>query len=141
MLFYGCFGKCDMRDFEGPDSEKIMLMTRMASFEQEEGKRSFRICNFFRSDYVILNVVKSVVSSTIAFALLFGLYIYYNIDSLMQEVYSMDLIKTGRSVLTYYIAFVGVSALISYVVYSFRYDRAKKNLKNYNAALKKLEKS
>ena len=87
-----------MKDLE---AEKIMLMTRMASFEQEEGRKALRICNFFRSDYVILNVVKSVVSSTIAFALLLGLYIYYNIDSLMQEVYSMDLIKTGRSVLTY----------------------------------------
>ena len=125
-----------MKDLE---AEKIMLMTRMASFEQEEGRKALRICNFFRSDYVILNVVKSVVSSTIAFALLLGLYIYYNIDSLMQEVYSMDLIKTGRSVLTYYIAFAGVSALISYVVYSFRYDRAKKSLKNLNLALRKLD--
>ena len=122
-----------------PNAEKIMLMTRMASFEQEEGKKALRICNFFRSDYVILNVVKSVVSSTIAFALLLGLYIYYNIDTLMQEVYNMDLIKTGRSVLTYYIAFAGVTALISYVVFSFRYDRAKKSLKDMNAALRKLD--
>ncbi|MBO4374440.1 MAG: hypothetical protein J5829_04980 [Lachnospiraceae bacterium] len=121
------------------DDEKVMLMTRMASFEQEEGRKALRICHFFRSDYVILNVVKSVVSSTIAFALLLGLYIYYNIDNLMQEVYSMDLIKTGRTVLTYYIAFAGVSALISYVVYSFRYDRARKSLKDYNAALRKLD--
>ena len=121
------------------DAQKIMLMTRMASFEQEEGRKALRICNFFRSDYVILNVVKSVVSSTIAFALLLGLYIYYNIDTLMQEVYNMDLIKTGRSVLTYYIAFAGVTALISYVVFSFRYDRAKKSLKDMNAALRKLD--
>ena len=121
------------------DSEKIMLMTRMASFEQEEGKKALRICHFFRSDYVILNVVKSVVSSTIAFAMLLGIYIYYNVDNLLQEVYSMDLIETGRGVLTYYIAFMGISALISYVVYSFRYDKARKSLKNYNAALRKLE--
>lgn len=124
---------------KGTDPEKIMLMTRMASFEQEEGKKAIRICNFFRSDYVILNVVKSVVSSTVAFVLLAGLYIYYNVDRLLQEVYSMDLVGTGRTVLTYYIAFVGVFALISYVVYSFRYDRAKKSLKNYNAALRQLD--
>ena len=121
------------------NDEKIMLMTRMASFEQEEGRKALRICHFFRSDYVVLNVVKSAVSSTIAFALLLGLYIYYNVDSLLQEVYSMDLVKTGRSVLTYYIAFVGVSALISYVVFSFRYDRAKKSLKDLNAALRALD--
>ena len=51
----------------------------------------------------------------------------------------MDLVKTGRTVLTYYIAFAGASALISYVVYSFRYDRARKSLKDYNSALRKLD--
>ncbi len=121
------------------NGNRVRLMTRMASFEAEEGRGAIRICNFFRSDYVILNVVKSVVSSTLAFVLLLGVYIYYNVDKLLQDVYSMDLVKTGRTVISYYIGFVGAFALISYVVYSFRYDRAKKSLKDYNAALKQLD--
>lgn len=115
-----------------------MLMTRMASFEANEGKHAIRICNYFRSDYVTLNVVRSAVSATIAFFLLGGLYIYYNIDKLLQEIYSIDIIETGRTLITAYIIFVGTFALISYVVYSFRYDRARKSLKDYNNALKTL---
>ncbi|MCR5486002.1 MAG: hypothetical protein K6F35_00580 [Lachnospiraceae bacterium] len=115
---------------------RVMLMTRMASFEANEGKQAIRICNFFRSDYVTLHVVRSAVSATIAFFLLGGLYIYYNVDMLLQEIYSMDLIETGRTLVTAYIIFVGTFALISYVVYSFRYDRARKSLKDYNNALR-----
>ncbi|MBR1875781.1 MAG: hypothetical protein IJ805_01585 [Lachnospiraceae bacterium] len=118
--------------------DRVKLMTRMASFEANEGRQAIRICNYFRSDYVILNVVRSIVSSTIAFMLLAGLYIYYNIDTLLQEVYSMDIIETGKTIITWYILFVGTFALISYVVYSFRYDKARKSIKDYNNALKSL---
>ncbi|MBO6113147.1 MAG: hypothetical protein J6P45_08890 [Lachnospiraceae bacterium] len=120
------------------DGDRVKLMTRMASFEANEGRQAIRICNYFRSDYVILNVVRSIVSSTIAFMLLAGLYIYYNIDTLLQEVYSMDIIETGKTIITWYILFVGTFALISYVVYSFRYDKARKSIKDYNNALKSL---
>ncbi len=120
------------------DGKKVMLMTRMASFESGEGKQAIRICNYFRSDYVVLNVVKSLVSSTIAFFMVLGLYIYYNVDKLLQDIYSMDLIETGKTLITYYVVFVGAFALISYVVFSFRYDKAKKSIKDYNNALKTL---
>ncbi len=120
------------------DGKKVMLMTRMASFESGEGKQAIRICNYFRSDYVVLNVVKSLVSSTIAFFMGLGLYIYYNVDKLLQDIYSMDLIETGKTLITYYVVFVGAFALISYVVFSFRYDKAKKSIKDYNNALKTL---
>ena len=120
------------------NGDRVKLMTRMAAFESGEGRQAIRICNYFRSDYVILNVVKSIVASTIAFGMILGLYVYYNIDKLLQDIYSMDLIETGKSLVTYYVIFVGAFALISYVVYSFRFDKAKKSIKDYNNALKKL---
>ena len=48
------------------DGDKVKLMTRMASFEENEGREAIRICNYFRSDYVTLNVVKAIVSATIS---------------------------------------------------------------------------
>ncbi len=120
------------------DGNRVKLMTRMASYEANEGKDAIRICRFFRSDYVVLNVVRAAVTSTIAFFLLGGLYVYYNIDKLLQDIYSMDIVEVGKSVITSYVVFVGVFALIAYAVYSFRYDRARKSLKDYNNALRDL---
>ncbi len=120
------------------DGDKVKLMTRMASFEENEGKEAIRICNYFRSDYVTLNVVKAIVSATVSYALILGLYIYYNVDQLLQDIYTMDLIETGRKLITAYVIFAGAFGIIAYVVYSFRYDRAKKQLKDYNYALREL---
>ena len=120
------------------DGDKIMLMTRMASFEENEGKDAIRVCNFFRSDYVFLNVVRAVVSATVSYFLILVLYVYYNIDQLLQDIYTMDLLAIGRKLVTAYVIFAGVFGIIAYIVYSFRYDWAKKHLNDYNYALREL---
>ena len=120
------------------DGDRVKLMTRMASFEENEGKEAIRICNFFRSDYVCLNVVRAIVSATVSYFLILGLYVYYNIDRLLQDIYTMDLKATGRKLVTAYVIFAGAFGIIAYVVYSFRYDWAKKHLNDYNYALREL---
>lgn len=116
-----------------------MLMTRMASFEDNEGKEAIRICNYFRSDYVCLNVLRAVVSATVSFFLVLVLYVYYDIDRLLQEIYTMDLMAMGRKLVTAYVIFAGAFGIIAYVVYSFRFDWAKKHLNDYNYALRELQ--
>lgn len=120
------------------DGNRVMLMTRMASFEDNEGKEAIRICNFFRSDYVCLNVLRAVVSATVSFFLVLALYVYYDIDRLLQEIYTMDLMAMGRKLVTAYVIFAGAFGIIAYVVYSFRFDWAKKHLNDYNYALREL---
>ena len=122
----------------GIDGDSVMLMTRMASFEMNEGKEAIRICNSFRSDYVCLHVVRAIVSATVAYFLIMALYVYYNIDRLLQDIYTMDLMATGRKLVTAYVIFAGAFGIIAYVVYSFRYDWAKKHLNDYNYALREL---
>ena len=123
---------------ENIDGDRVMLMTRMASFEENEGKEAIRICNYFRSDYVCLNVVRAIVSATISYFLVLGLYVYYNIDRLLQDIYTMDLMAMGRKLITAYVRFAGAFGIIAYVIYSFRYDWAKKHLSDYNYALREL---
>ena len=122
-----------------PDGTRVMLMTRMASFEDNEGKEAIRICNYFRSDYVCLNVLRAVVSATVSFFLVLALYVYYDIDRLLQEIYTMDLMAMGRKLVTAYVIFAGAFGIIAYVVYSFRFDWAKKHLNDYNYALRELQ--
>ena len=47
--------------------ERIILMTRMASYEQGEGRDNVKVGNYFRSDYISIQVLKSVICATIAF--------------------------------------------------------------------------
>lgn len=118
--------------------ERIMLMTKMAAYEENEGKKYMSIGSYFRSDYMGMQVIRSVICGTLAFFLLAGLYVYYHFETMMQDIYKMDLLLLGRRVLFYYIVFIAAYSVITYVIYSFRYSRAKRSLKHYYYHLKQL---
>ena len=64
--------------------------------------------------------------------------IFYDFEIFMMEIYKMDLLEFAKNVLSNYLKTVGIYALISYLVYSFRYSRAKKSLRLYYMNLHKL---
>lgn len=120
------------------NEERIILMTKLASYESGEGKKNTAVGSYFRSDYIGMQVVKSVISATIAFFILFALYVLYDFETFMLEVYKMDLFDFAKSILILYGVFVVGFAVLTYVLYSYRYNKVKKNLKNYYNNLKKL---
>ena len=113
-------------------------MTKMAAYEENEGKKYMSIGSYFRSDYMGMQVIRSVICGTLAFFLLAGLYVYYHFETMMQDIYKMDLLLLGRRVLFYYVVFIAAYSVITYVIYSFRYSRAKRSLKHYYYHLKQL---
>jgi hypothetical protein len=120
------------------NEERVILMTHMASYEAGEGKKNVKIGNYFRSDYVIGQVLKSVVCGTLAFAVLLTLYILYDFETFMQDLYKIDLVSFAKNVLTYYGIALATYAVLTYVVCTYRYAKAKKSLKDYYYNLKKL---
>lgn len=120
------------------NEEKVILMTRLASYESGEGKKDVAVLHYFRGDYVGFQVLKSVIAGTIAFFAIFGVYLLYNFEVLMQDIYNMDLLAFGKSIVIYYLCSVGAYGVISYVVFASKYSKAKKHLKNYCINLRKL---
>lgn len=47
--------------------ERIKLMTKMAAYEENEGKKYMSIGSYFRSDYMGMQVIRSVICGTLAF--------------------------------------------------------------------------
>lgn len=120
------------------NEERIILMTRMESYAENEGRKNMQIGKYFRGDYISLQVLKSIICMTIVYVLVFALYILYHLEEFLQDLYKMDLIAFARDVLLYYGITVVVYGVISYLVSAYRYSRAKKSLKNYYNHLKKL---
>ena len=120
------------------NEERIILMTKMASYEANEGKKNVAIASYFRGDYIGWQVLKSIISATIAFVVVFGVYIYYDFETFMTDIYKMDLIEFARHILSMYLWTVGIYAVIAYAVYMIRYMRAMKSLKLYYMNLRKL---
>jgi hypothetical protein len=118
--------------------ERIKLMTRMACYEQGEGKKNAAIGSYFRGDYIGLQVIRSVINATIAFVILFAMYIFYDLEVIMEDIYKMDLLEFGKAVVIRYLIFTLVYSLISYGVFAFKYSKARMSLKTYYNNLKKL---
>lgn len=120
------------------NEEKVILMTRLASYESNEGKKDIYIVNYFKGDYIGFQILKSVIAATISFLALFGVYVFYNFEELMQNIYKMDLLGFGKDVIILYLCTVGAYGVITYVLFTYKYNKAKKNLRNYYSNLKKL---
>ena len=120
------------------NEERVILMTKVASYESNEGKKNMAIGKFFRSDYITIQVLKAILSATICYGLCLALYIFYDFETFMQDLYKIDLVGFAKDVLKYYVVTVVAYGVISYVICSWRYARAKKSLKCYYNNLKKL---
>lgn len=120
------------------NEDRIKLMTRMAAYEKEEHKKNKAIVSFFRSDYISMQMLKSLICTTIAFVILFGLYVLYDFEVFMKEIYKMDLFEFAKYVIIIYVIFIGIVSVITYVISLYQYNMAQQSTKIYNANLKKL---
>ena len=55
------------------NEKKIALMTKMAIYEQKEGRKSLPMSKYYRSDYISLRIINTAIVTTIAFFLIAGL--------------------------------------------------------------------
>ncbi|HKM35110.1 MAG TPA: hypothetical protein VJY54_10265 [Lachnospiraceae bacterium] len=120
------------------NEERIILMTKLASYEAGEGKRNTAVGSYFRSDYIGLQVIKSAISATVTFMIFIALFVLYDFEAFMLDIYRMDLFVFAKNILLLYGGVVISFSLLTYVIYAYRYNKTKKSLKNYYNNLRKL---
>ncbi len=120
------------------NKERIRLMTRMAAYEEHEGKKDIAISGYFRGDYISFQLLKSAIYATVGFALAVAMYVLYNIETFLEDFYKMDIVEFLKDILSKYCLVMAIYLVISYFVYSYRYHRAKRHVKQYNQLLRAL---
>lgn len=120
------------------NEERIALMTKLASYEKGEGKRSMAVGKYFRGDYISLHLLKTVINGTFAYLLGLGLYLLYYFEDFLENLYNMDFALLARNIVYYYVVFIVAYGLLTYIVFTIRFIKAKKSIKRYYHNLKKL---
>lgn len=120
------------------NEEKVILMTRLASYEKREGKNNMAIGKYFRGDFISLHLLKAVIVATICYFIGFGLYLLYFIEELLAKIYEIDFILFAKNAISIYVIFVVVYCCLSYVVFTHRFVKARKGIRRYYHNLKKL---
>lgn len=120
------------------NNRKIRVMTKLALFEQKEGKEDITMSKYYKTDYVRLNVLKTVVNVTIGYVLILLMIGMYKSEYIISKAVTLDFIRIGQYILGFYIMIMTVYITCSIIGYSIKYDQSRKNLSKYYKTLKKL---
>lgn len=120
------------------NEEKVILMTRIAMYQESLGREDLEKGKYFQSDYVKLNCLKTIVSSTLLFVVVVVAYGYYNLADLMKMLTDIDYLELASTLVGAYALVCLAFVLLAWVLYTYRYVKAKPKLIKYNQNLKKL---
>lgn len=122
------------------NNKKIRLMTKLAVYENKEGKEDINLSKYYKTDYVRYQVFKSLISTTIGYALILVLIFLYETEYLIRNAVNLDYKHIGTYILGIYIILLVIYGAISTIVYSIKYDKSRKKLTHYFKLLKRLSK-
>ena len=120
------------------NNKKIRVMTKLALYEQTEGKEDIRLGKYFKTDYVRLQVLKTVVGVTVGYALILLMIGMYKAEYIISKAVTLDYVRIGQTILGFYIMIMTVYVISAIFGYSLKYDKSRKHLSKYYNSLKKL---
>lgn len=119
--------------------ENVILMSKIAIYEKRKGKKEIPISNFYKSDYVRMNTLKTVVSASVTYVLILALAVVYKMDYVLANILKVDYKTLILSILGIYGIWIFVYWLIARILYAKRYEDSRTNIIIYNHNLKKLQ--
>ena len=118
---------------------KVKWMTKAALVKQKDEQDTFIASRFYGDDYVSFQTIKAVIGVTISFFLLVGLWALENSEELL-TMYSVEsLFAMAKGLLVIYVVVLLLTILISVLVYTSRFWKAKESYKEYQISLKKIQ--
>jgi len=121
------------------NNKKIRLMTKLAIFETKEGKEDIRLSKYYKTDYVRLQVLKSIISTTVGYLLILALIFLYKSEYIIKNAVSLDYKTIGSYILGIYIILITIYGLGSLAWFSLKYEASKKKLTRYFKLLKRMK--
>ncbi|MCR4749813.1 MAG: hypothetical protein K5877_08505 [Lachnospiraceae bacterium] len=122
------------------DETKVRVMTRLAAYEEGAGKKYLPIGQYFRTDYISMQLLKSFVCGTLAFVVVGGLLAFCNFETILEGIYDMDLVGYITRVGKIYIIFMALYLIPTYIWAAYKFAKAKKSLNSYISVMDKLSK-
>lgn len=120
------------------DQRKIELMTRLAFYEQTEGKKDFKVSEFYRKDYTSLHTICSALWVTVGYLCVIGIVILMVLEDLLENMSNGVIVMLGGMILLGYVALIIIYAIITSHIYDEKHKEARQRVKKYNHDLTRL---
>ena len=113
-------------------------MTRLAFYEQTQGKEDFKISAYYRKDYTSLHMLCSFIWVTIGYVLVVGLAVLAGLDSPLGHMSMAVMVLIGGMAIVGWLAVVIIYAMITSHVYNEKHKNSRQRVKKYNHDLTRL---
>lgn len=120
------------------DEDKVKLMTKLAFYEQTEGKEDFKISEYYRRDYASLHMLCSFLWVTIGYCCIGVLIVIAGLETLLDKMSMGILITLIIAVVVGYVVLLIVFGIITSHIYNKKHKDARYRVKLYNHNLIKL---
>ncbi len=120
------------------NEERIKAMVKLARYESGEKNKNIQIADYYKVDYVSLNVIVSLLWMTVGYALIAGGFILLNLETVLGGI-SEERISTLLVMLVGgLLLFWAIGGIVAGSYYANKYNQAKKEAKKYYQALNEL---
>ncbi len=120
------------------DERKVKLMTRMALYEEQQGREDLKISAYYRKDYTSLHTLATILWVTVGYVCLIGLLGISVFDALMEKMSIGMIIIMAIVIVAAYLAIVIAYAVYTHVTCNNRHKEARARVKVYNHDLGRL---
>lgn len=120
------------------DERKVKLMTRLALYEETEGKEDFKISAYYRKDYVSLHMLCSFIWVTIGYICVVAMAVLAGLDSLLGHMSMAVMVLMGGMAVVGWLAVVIIYLMIASHIYNKKHKNSRQRVKKYNHDLTRL---
>ncbi len=120
------------------DKNKVKLMTRLALYEETQGKQDFKISEYYRTDYVGFHMLCTFLWTTAGYILAVALIALATMEVLIANLTGMMLIALGGAVVVGYVVVITIFLVIANRLYNEKHKQARHRVKQYNHDLIRL---
>ena len=104
--------------------KKIRLMTKIAVYEKKDGKEDIHLSKYYKTDYVRFQILKSIISATVAYALIIAMIVFYRLEYLIKNAITLDYKLVGTMYWVFICSYYSIWSR-SAIGYSLKYDASR----------------
>lgn len=120
------------------DIKRVKLMTKLALYEETQGKKDFKVSEYYRKDYVGMHMICTFLWVTVGYVCLAGLLALAGMETVIAKMSVGFLITFMAVAVISYIAVLVIFLVITSRIYNKRHQDARHRVKMYNHDLIKL---
>lgn len=105
------------------DERKVKLMTRMALYEEQQGREDLKVSAYYRKDYTSLHTLATILWVTIGYVCLVVLLGISVFDKLMEKMSVGMIIVTAIAIVAAYLAIIIAYAVYTHVTCNNRHPK------------------